>query len=82
MQQAGAEYEQVVGGKGVDTGADPVPQDLSRSALAAEVEFGVFRVGLDPFDVSPGEIDLQVETGFGVSHCLRFLRGGCCKIIY
>ena len=74
VQEARAEDEQVVRRKGFDFRRDPVPQNLSAGALTPQVEPGQFRVGFFSFDVAPGQVDLQVESGFSVPHLMPISR--------
>ena len=67
-QQTGAEDEQVLGIEGLDLGADPVPHDPGVGAQPAQMKLGQPRVGGHPLDVSPGQIDFQVEACLCVPH--------------
>jgi hypothetical protein len=68
VQQAGAEDQQVVGRERIGIGRNPVPEQLGGGALSAEVMLGELGVGGDLLDAAPGKVDLQVVSGFCVSH--------------
>jgi hypothetical protein len=67
-QQTGAEDKEVFRIEVADLRGNPVPEQLGVRAQSSEMELGEPRVRRHPFDVPPGQIDLQIEPGFRVSH--------------